>query len=92
MGLNVVIGKSDIKPKVTGFFVFPNMKDTVFIKPCLGKVLQKRTPYRDDTMYSYDIESTKEYFGKLQNGEVRLYGIEKYQVSHSSIWYTYKYK
>lgn len=56
----------------------------------LGRVLHKTTPCCDNTMYSYDIESTKETFEKLQNGKIRLYGIEKYSIGHCSTWYTHQ--
>ena len=56
----------------------------------LGRILKKRTSYRDDAMYSYDIESKIEIFEKLQSGEIKLFGIEKYHISNSSIKYTHK--
>lgn len=55
----------------------------------VGKILHKRLPYKSN-LYSYDVESTKDTFEKLKNGEVRLYGIENYSMDNCSTWYTHK--
>lgn len=53
----------------------------------IGRILRKSPPYRGDC-FTYDVESTKEIYEKLERGEIKIYGIEKYDVSSCSTAYT----
>jgi hypothetical protein len=54
----------------------------------IGRILHKSNPGKVATSFSYDIESTKETFEKLENGSIKLYGIGTYSVSNCHTWYT----
>ena len=53
----------------------------------IGRILRKSPSYRGD-YFTYDVESTKEIYEKLERGEIKIYGIEKYDVSCCSTAYT----
>ncbi|MEA5016953.1 MAG: hypothetical protein VB099_20590 [Candidatus Limiplasma sp.] len=57
----------------------------------LGRILaDHKFQVGDVEQYSYDIESMPETFSRLEKGEVKIYGIDKYHVNKCSIMYTRK--
>lgn len=53
----------------------------------VGRVLKKRESCYG-TRFSYDIESTESLYEKIESGEIRLYGIESYDVRCCNTRYT----
>ena len=55
----------------------------------IGRILHrsKNTVDEANPFYSYDVESTPEYFEKLNNG-YKLYKIDNFSVDGSSVVYT----
>lgn len=52
----------------------------------LGRVIHKFISQTGNGV-TYDIETTKETFDKIDNGEIKLWGIEKYYVTTSHTAY-----
>jgi len=56
---------------------------------CIGSVLDIRKNSIDpnNVFCSYDVETTKEIYEQLENGTMKLYGLDDYTVSRSSTNY-----
>lgn len=52
----------------------------------LGRVVHKFVSQMSGGV-TYDIETTKETFDKIESGEIKLWGIEKYYVTNSNTAY-----
>ncbi len=44
----------------------------------------------DNVYYAYDIESTKDVYEALENGNMRIWNLDKYTISTCSTWYRQK--
>lgn len=63
----------------------------------IGRVLHKYPAFKDsydefeyNGDYSYDIESSKDTYKKLENNEITLFGIDDYKVSSCNTYYVHK--
>lgn len=56
----------------------------------IGRVLTVHKLSFDDAVYKYDydVESTPDIYAKLKSGEMKLYRMDRYNVSPCSIHYT----
>lgn len=63
----------------------------------IGKIISKYPAFKDsydefeyNGDYSYDIESSKDTYKKLENNEITLFGIDDYKVSSCNTYYVHK--
>ena len=52
----------------------------------IGRIVHKFVS-KTSSGVTYDVESTKETFEKIESGEIKIWGAEKYYVSNSSTAY-----
>lgn len=55
----------------------------------VGRIIKMKKPHQGNE-YSYDVESTKEIYRKIEAGEMQIYGADPYWVTSCSTWYTRK--